>query len=52
MSSWYEQERQKFTDQMNQDLYDSVWNAKPINIWEQLETTNLNSLTMKKIYLR
>ena len=31
--TWYEQEQQKAMDQMNQDLYDSVWNAGPINLW-------------------
>ena len=34
--SWYEQEQQKAMDQMNQDLYDGVWNAKPLNIWESI----------------
>jgi len=34
--SWYEQEQQKVLDQMNQDLYDGVWNGKPFNIWESI----------------
>lgn len=48
MGSWYEQEQQKFVDEMNQDLYDSVWNAKPLNIWEQLDNINLKEKTMSK----
>jgi len=32
--SWYEQQQQKVIDQMNQDLYDSVWKTRPLNIWE------------------
>ncbi len=48
MGSWYEQEQQKCIDQMSQDLYDSVWDAKPLNIWEQLESINLKEKTMSK----
>ena len=33
---WYEEQQQKVIDQMNQDLFDSVWNAKPLNIWESI----------------
>ena len=42
MSSWYEQEQQKAMEQMNQDFYDGIWNASPINLWESIY--NLSSL--------
>lgn len=32
--SWLDIEQQKVLDQMNQDLYDSVWKARPLNIWK------------------
>ena len=33
---WYEQEQQKAIEQMNQDLFNGVWNAGPINLWESI----------------